>query len=331
MVKRGNLAKVLHSGKTSTGHAHAVSFYARDEDVAAEVAAYVEDGLLDGQHVLIVTAAARRAVLDGQLIAVGVDPWAERAQGRYTCLDAASTLAEFMRDGRPNPHRFAACVGGLIDAVGEDGSPVRVFGEMVALLWEAGNVSAALELEDLWNALADTRTFTLLCAYPASVLGTSRLTDIDLVCGLHSQVSPPGGARTVGARRPASPTLDQRSEVFLPIPEAPAAARRFAAAVLGDWGCSQLSADVMLVVSELATNAVCHARSPFLVFFHYQPDGELLVGVKDVAPQPPALRAPTGQEPHGRGLLLVDKLSQRWGCDALPDGKMVWAEFSIAG
>ena len=49
---------------------------------------------------------------------------------------------------------------------------------MVALLWHQGNVAAAIELETLWNDLAEDRRFSLLCAYPAQVVGEASLDDL---------------------------------------------------------------------------------------------------------------------------------------------------------
>ena len=58
----------------------------------------------------------------------------------------------------------------LIEAVSEQAAlkgPVRIFGEMVAVLWAEGKTRAAIRLEELWNALT-TRHVSLLCAYPMS-------------------------------------------------------------------------------------------------------------------------------------------------------------------
>ncbi len=69
---------------------------------------------------------------------------------------------------------------------------VRIFGEMVALLWEQGNQTAALRLEALWNELrSTTHPFSLLCAYPMSLfVGPERAELFTQMCELHSQVIP---------------------------------------------------------------------------------------------------------------------------------------------
>ena len=68
---------------------------------------------------------------------------------------------------------------------------IAIFGEMVALLWAGGQTSAALGLEELWNGLALTHTFSLRCAYPAS--GFGRLEDGESflkICDAHSGIIP---------------------------------------------------------------------------------------------------------------------------------------------
>ena len=78
----------------------------------------------------------------------------------------------------------------LIGAGGRKG-PVRVYGEMVALLWEAGLVTAAIDVEALWNEIAARYSFSLLCGYPAaSVAGPEHADALALVCGAHSDVFP---------------------------------------------------------------------------------------------------------------------------------------------
>jgi anti-sigma regulatory factor (Ser/Thr protein kinase) len=84
-----------------------------------------------------------------------------------------------------------------------------------------------------------------------------------------------------------------------------------------------------LVVSELATNAVMHAATPFTVSLG-RLDGTLTLSVRDLSfdhPQGPA--RPRSTTLRGRGLHIVDVLSSAWGVTAERDGKTVWAEFNL--
>jgi hypothetical protein len=79
-----------------------------------------------------------------------------------------------------------------------------VFGEMVALLWDFGQVNAAIEVEAMWNELAAQYPFSLLCAYPADAVGDDQHQDaLTEVCRVHAAVigDIPGGAGASRAGR----------------------------------------------------------------------------------------------------------------------------------
>ena len=76
------------------------------------------------------------------------------------------------------------------------GRRVRAYGEMVALLWDAGDVLGAIELETLWHELGRELSFSLFCSYPASsVSGPEHAQALHQVCHLHSAVLRPAGRR----------------------------------------------------------------------------------------------------------------------------------------
>lgn len=118
---------------------------------------------------------------------------------------------------------------------------------------------------------------------------------------------------------------------FPPDAEAPGAARRLVTEILSSWGQgSAVIQDAQLVLSELATNAVVHARTKFTVGVRTDERG-LRISVSDASPAQPMVRAlPAESEPmatFGRGLHLVAMLSNgSWGIERTPGGKSVWAE-----
>src|SRR5262252_3418371 len=78
----------------------------------------------------------------------------------------------------------------IVARAAEAGTPVHVFGEMVALLWDFGQVNAAIEVEAMWNELAAQYSFSLLCAYPAdSVRGDQHQDALAEVCRVHASVA----------------------------------------------------------------------------------------------------------------------------------------------
>jgi anti-sigma regulatory factor (Ser/Thr protein kinase) len=93
------------------------------------------------------------------------------------------------------------------------------------------------------------------------------------------------------------------------------------------WELSHVLDDAALIVSELATNAVVHARSTFTVLLSYEAR-TLCISVRDDCAAVPSVRNPPGRVISGRGLGLVSSIAQRWGTDRDGVGKLVWAELA---
>jgi hypothetical protein len=106
-------------------------------------------------------------------------------------------------------------------------------------------------------------------------------------------------------------------------------ARGFVAGHLIDHGLAHLVDDVVLVVSELATNALVHARSPFLVTLAAV-DEMVLLEVRDATHTAPTRVAARTLDTSGRGMAIVQTLSRDWGVSAPGSGgKSVWAQFDV--
>lgn len=175
------------------GAAHLVQFYESDVFLVNALAGYVTSGLEAGDVCLVVATGAHRSDLDERLASAGVDVAAARRDESYLCLDAAATLAKFLVEGWPDPQRFTQVVGRLVARLMRRKRHVRVFGEMVALLWAEGNHAAAIRLEELWNDLQHSAPapFTLFCGYalPACA-GQDNAEHFAAICQQHSQVFP---------------------------------------------------------------------------------------------------------------------------------------------
>jgi anti-sigma regulatory factor (Ser/Thr protein kinase) len=107
-----------------------------------------------------------------------------------------------------------------------------------------------------------------------------------------------------------------------------AKARAFVRAHLLEHGLGDLVEDVGLVVSELATNAVRHAGTPFTVMLHGAGDS-VVVLVEDGSSAVPRQVAPGPLALGGRGLDIVDHVSGAWGVQAQSGSKSVWARFDL--
>jgi anti-sigma regulatory factor (Ser/Thr protein kinase) len=106
-----------------------------------------------------------------------------------------------------------------------------------------------------------------------------------------------------------------------------ARAREFTIAALVDAGLAELVDDARLIVSELASNAVLHAGTPFALRIDLGPEGVLL-SIRDGSTRPAARANADPYGERGRGLLLVEVLSSEWGIDPRDSGKAVWARLS---
>jgi len=82
--------------------------------------------------------------------------------------------------------------------------------------------------------------------------------------------------------------------------------------------------EATLLVSELVTNAVLHGAPPITLEIECDGAAGMQVRVSDGSEAPPALRHPDDEDEHGRGVVLVDLLSDAWGVDPTPNGKAVW-------
>jgi len=303
---------------------HVVQFYARELDLVEAVGGYLSAAVRAGEVAIVIATPEHRAAFEAELAAGGLDAQAARGDGRYLELDAAQTLALFAGGGSVDAEAYFAVVGTLVRQAVATGRRVRAYGEMVALLWDAGNVLAAIELETLWNELGRQVPFSLYCAYPkASVSHAGQSQALQDVCHLHSSVIGSIDART--PPQPA-PTPTMQAAVNLPAqPTAPGAARRFVVATLSNWGYSgALGQYAASIVTELATNAVVHTARAFEVSLRAE-GATVRILVQDAGPGSPADLAGI-QARTGHGLALVAGLADRWGVHAQADGKVVWAQ-----
>ena len=116
----------------------------------------------------------------------------------------------------------------------------------------------------------------------------------------------------------------KRGVVLPPDPASAGAARRFVRRTLEEWGLDHLEETCTLLVSELVTNVILHARTRCEV--HLEREGEgVRVGVRDDSPMLPEEKRYAADAATGRGLRLVEQLATRWGTATDPaDGKVVW-------
>ncbi|HEY0395801.1 MAG TPA: MEDS domain-containing protein [Candidatus Elarobacter sp.] len=146
---------------------HLVQFYGSDfTELVENVAAYIAEGVRDGSAALVVATPEHTDAILGALPASS-----DEAARAIVCLDAQATLDRFMVGGQPDWRLFEQSVGGIVRTLrrGAPGGSLRVYGEMVGLLWQAGALEAAVCLEKFWNVLLADDEFSLYCGYPVDV------------------------------------------------------------------------------------------------------------------------------------------------------------------
>ena len=308
------------------GSTHRVAFYDTAAELVDVVVGSVRPAVRDGAAVVVATADHRQAVT-AALGTAGVDTTAAVRSGRLVLLDAGETLARFLVDGTPDPPAFESVIGGVLERAAQAGGPVRVYGEMVTVLWEQGLVAAAMQVEELWNEQAATRAFGLLCGYPSALFAhPSTARRFEAVCGRHTDVALPtsGGARlptwAVGSGHGDDRAVRWQFPAAL---TSGAWARAKLRRLLVSWELPHLLDEAELLTTELVNNAVVHGRSRVSVAVRHRPDG-LHVEVTDEGPGTLQPLDPGVEATEGRGLMLVDTVSSAWGTSVDADAKTVW-------
>jgi hypothetical protein len=167
---------------------HAVRFYESDHSLARIVADFLVEGFDGRSPGVVVATAVQRGAIIRELAERSVDVLALQRTEDLLLLDASETLSLFMPGDNPNPRLFREQMCQIFERVcrGRANCTVRVFGQMVDVLWQQGKRDAAIRLEVLWNQLAQTEAFSLLCGY--AIGNFYKDANFDEVCRQHSHV-----------------------------------------------------------------------------------------------------------------------------------------------
>jgi anti-sigma regulatory factor (Ser/Thr protein kinase) len=164
------------------------------------------------------------------------------------------------------------------------------------------------------------------------------------MAGLEGREQPRQGGSAVAARWTPAVEDEQALEalelygnpaegdVGLPsLPESARLARRLTQyVVLRQWGLGpQIAEHAVLLVSELVGNAVRHTGARVFTLRMHRRPGRIRIEVRDPSRGLPCLLPVRELDISGRGLFLVDKLSDRWGADLAPRGKTTWFEMRV--
>ena len=174
---------------------HAVRFYENEKSLAQTVAEFLAEGLAAGHPGIVVASPSQRAAIVRELVARSLDVVQLQRSNDLVLLDGKDTLAAFMKDGRLDAEAFTNIMSEAIKRAcrGRVDCTVRIYGQMVDILWQDGQQDAALRLEMLWNQLAPAQAFSLLCGYAMGhFYKDAHVAD---VCSHHTHVISANGKR----------------------------------------------------------------------------------------------------------------------------------------
>jgi KaiC/GvpD/RAD55 family RecA-like ATPase len=171
---------------------HVAKLYRNDEQLAEVVCHYIEEGLRRGDAVIVVATTDHwESFLRRLAVERDFDIADAVMRGQLRILNAQLTLSAFMAEGMPQWDDFREAIGSIIMQTRKRFGEIRIYGEMVDVLWEEQNRKAANRLEEFWNDLAEQHDFSLLCAYHVEESDPSDHEEIlECICKTHSRVFP---------------------------------------------------------------------------------------------------------------------------------------------
>jgi len=166
---------------------HGVRFYENEKSLAHIVAGFLCEGLAGNLPAIVIATPSQRAAILRALHGRSIDLVQLQRSGDLTMLDAEDSLDQLMVDGMPDADRFRGLMVPAIErACRGRRCLVRIYGQMVDVLWKNNMQAAAIRLELAWNQLAATHRFSLLCGYALGHFYYDA--NVSDICGQHTHV-----------------------------------------------------------------------------------------------------------------------------------------------
>jgi hypothetical protein len=146
---------------------HIVQLYQDQGFLNRAVCRFAASAILNGEGVILVPTAAHWAAFRPRLEAEGVDVDAAQARHQLTIVDADELLPRFMKDEMPDAPLFLGLAADVVAEArgGGRSRKLRWWGEMVNVLWEQGDVTGSMRLEDLFDQLAHEQDLAIFCSF----------------------------------------------------------------------------------------------------------------------------------------------------------------------
>jgi signal transduction histidine kinase len=170
---------------------HFVQFYESEAFLIDSIASFVSSGFDSGEIVLVLATAPHLNALRARLLEKQIPIELLENVRFFVQLDAEKVQADLTVDGVLSRERFKQFFGSLLSQARDAQRPIRVFGELVAVLWAQGKHATAIQVEELWNGLKSQQPFSLFCAYPLQAFAGKDLAEpLKQVCLTHSRIIP---------------------------------------------------------------------------------------------------------------------------------------------
>ena len=173
---------------------HVLQLYDNDHELLVALNGFARTAITSEEPLIVVATTEHLSALAKSLRLFGMDPDQLRLERKLLFADAGDTLARFMRGGMPDEGLFRESLDELVSATnasevgGDNKRPVKIFGEMVALLWEQGLHEATFTLEAMWTKACGERNLNLFCGYPRSLLADSQYGKLVHICRHHASL-----------------------------------------------------------------------------------------------------------------------------------------------
>jgi hypothetical protein len=146
---------------------HVVQLYQNQDFLNRAVCRFAGAALANGEGIILVPTVEHWKAFRPRMVAEGVDVEAAQKRGQLTIVDADELLPRFMRNSMPDSPVFLGLAANVVARARGGGrySKVRWWGEMVNVLWERGDVAASMNLEDLFDQLAQSQDIAIFCSF----------------------------------------------------------------------------------------------------------------------------------------------------------------------
>ena len=164
----------------------------QNETLRAEaIARYIQEGILNGEGVMVIAEMALRKNVISEMEILGLDAQALKNQGQLKFFDAKFLLSSFLIDGELKEEAFEEVIGDPIDNLQLEHGKVRVVGEMMNILLKQKQYDAAKLLVKLGKNLSERQEYSHLCIYSCEGLEPHAYEEVlERICNFHSHLTP---------------------------------------------------------------------------------------------------------------------------------------------